>query len=141
MAIVGEWEGLTMPANILNLPCYTVLGFQENKHDYHVELEAVEAPAACPHCQSSNLVGFGRREQMVKDLPMHGRRVGLYIDTRRYQCRGCGKTFYEPLPEIDEKRLMTKRLAQWMGKQVIKRTFASVRPLFYLNVKFAFLKA
>ena len=93
-----------MPANILNLPCYKVRGIQENEHDYHVEVETVESPAACPHCQSANLVGFGRREQMVKDLPMHGRRVGLYIDTRRYRCRNCGKTFYEALPEIDEKR-------------------------------------
>lgn len=115
-----------MPANILNLPCYKVLSIQENEHDYHIDVETLHAPTSCPHCQSSNLVGFGRREQMVKDLPMHGRRVGLYIDTRRYQCRGCGKTFYEVLPEIDEKRLMTKRLAQWMGKQAIKRTFASI---------------
>jgi len=113
-----------MPANILNLPWYKVLGITENEHDYHIE--AVEPPTSCPHCQSSNLVGFGRREQMVKDLPMHGRRVGLYIDTRRYRCRNCGKTFYEALPEIDEKRLMTKRLALWMGKQAIKRTFASI---------------
>ena len=115
-----------MPANILNLPCYKVLSIQENEHDYHIDVETLHAPTSCPHCQSSNLVGFGRREQMVKDLPMHGRRVGLYIDTRRYQCRGCAKTFYEALPEIDEKRLMTKRLAQWMGKQAIKRTFASI---------------
>ncbi len=99
-----------MPANILNLPCYKVLGIQENEHDYHIDVETLHAPTFCPHCQSSNLVGFGRREQMVKDLPMHGRRVGLYIDTRRYQCRGCGKTFYEVLPEIDEKRLMTSGL-------------------------------
>ena len=76
-----------MPANILNLPCYKVLGIQENEHDYHVDIEATEPPKSCPHCQSSNLLGFGRREQMVKDLPMHGRRVGLYIDTRRYHCR------------------------------------------------------
>jgi transposase len=115
-----------MPANILNLPCYKVLGIQENEHDYHIDVETLHAPTFCPHCQSSNLVGFGRREQMVKDLPMHGRRVGLYIDTRRYRCRNCGKTFYEALPEIDEKRLMTKRLAQWMGKQAVKRTFVSI---------------
>ncbi|MCL2589388.1 MAG: ISL3 family transposase [Betaproteobacteria bacterium] len=115
-----------MPANILNLSAYDVLRFEENEHDYHIGVEAVEAPTSCPHCQSSNLVGFGRREQMVKDLPMHGRRVALYIDTRRFRCRTCTKTFYEALPEIDEKRLMTKRLAQWMGKQAIKRTFASI---------------
>jgi transposase len=119
-------ENANKPANILNLPCYKVLGITENEHDYHIDVEAIDPPTSCPHCQSSILVGFGRREQMVKDLPMHGRRVGLYIDTRRYRCRNCGKTFYEALPEIDEKRAMTKRLALWMGKQAIKRTFASI---------------
>ena len=44
---------------------------------------------------------------MVRDLPTHGKRVGLYIDTRRFQCRACAKTFYEELPKIDEKRAMT----------------------------------
>ncbi|MCL1826361.1 MAG: ISL3 family transposase [Betaproteobacteria bacterium] len=115
-----------MPANILNLSAYDVLRFEENEHDYHIDVEAVEAPTSCPHCQSGSLVGFGRREQMIKDLPMHGRRVGLYINTRRFRCRICTKTFYEALPEVDEKRLMTKRLAKWIGKQAIKRTFASI---------------
>ena len=115
-----------MPANILNLPAYRVLRVETNDHDYHITAEAVEPPKACPHCRSDNLVGFGRREQMVKDLPIHGKRVGLYVDTRRYRCRACTKTFYEALPEVDEKRLMTQRLSAWMGKQAIKRTFASI---------------
>ena len=75
-----------MPANILNLPSYTVTALQENEHDYHIDAVAKERPECCPHCQSDNLVGFGRREQMVKDLPMHGKRVGLYVETRRFQC-------------------------------------------------------
>jgi transposase len=115
-----------MPANILNLPAYKVLGVETNDHDYHITAEAVAPSKSCPHCHSDNLVGFGRREQMVRDLPIHGKRVGLYIDTRRYRCRSCTKTFYEALPEVDEKRLMTQRLTAWMGKQAIKRTFASI---------------
>lgn len=115
-----------MPANILNLSAYRVLHVESNEHDYHITAEAIETPGRCLHCFSNNLVGFGRREQMVRDLPMHGKRVGLYVNTRRFRCRGCGKTFYEPLPEIDEKRLMTRRLVDWMGKQAIKRTFASL---------------
>ncbi|MDE2353613.1 MAG: ISL3 family transposase, partial [Betaproteobacteria bacterium] len=115
-----------MPANILNLAAYAVTGIEENEHDYHIRAEALKPPAACPHCKSDNLVGFGRREQMVRDLPMHGRRVGLYVDTRRYRCQACSKTFYEELPDVDEKRLMTKRLNAWIGKQAIKRTFASI---------------
>lgn len=40
-----------MPANIINLPCYKVLGIQENEHDYHIDVETLEAPTSCPHCQ------------------------------------------------------------------------------------------
>ncbi len=112
-------ENNNMPANILNLPAYVVTAITENEHDYHVNAE-------CPMCHSSNLVGFGRREQLVKDLPMHGRRVGIYVSTRRMQCRGCNKTFSEALPEVDEHRIMTRRLVEWIGKQSVKRTFASI---------------
>ena len=115
-----------MPANILNLPAYAVTGIQENEHDYHVDAAVKEAPVACPYCHSDRLEGFGRREQMVRDLPMHGRRVGIYIDTRRYRCKTCLKTFYESPPEVNEKRLMTNRLLAWIGKQAVKRTFASI---------------
>lgn len=120
-----------MPANILNLPAYAVTALQENEHDYHIDA-AVKAMPVCPHCRGSDLSGFGRREQMVHDLPSHGRRVGLYIDARRFKCNPCsinqGKTvtFYEPLPNIDERRAMTSRLTVWIGKQAIKRTFASL---------------
>ena len=115
-----------MPVNILNIPAYIVTGITENEHDYHINGEVKQSPANCPHCRSDNLVGFGRREQLVRDLPMHGKRVGLYVATRRYQCRGCVKTFYETLPEVDEKRLMTKRLLAWIGKQAVKRTFLGI---------------
>lgn len=115
-----------MAANILNLPAYQVTGLQENEHDYHIDAVTVREPVACPHCRHNKLDGFGRREQMVKDLPMHGKRVGIYIDTRRYRCKSCGRTFYETLPEINQKRLMTNRLVAWIGKQAVKRTFASI---------------
>lgn len=115
-----------MPANILNLSSYVVTAVEQNDHDYHIDATVKTPPQVCPHCQSTNLVGFGRREQMVRDLPTHGRRVGLYVDTRRYQCRNCSKTFYEALPDMDERRPMTSRLVNWVGKQAIKRTFASI---------------
>ncbi|WP_434782447.1 ISL3 family transposase [Ferrovum myxofaciens] len=115
-----------MPANILNLRSYTVTAVQENDFDYYVDVESRHEPFGCPHCAHTALDGFGRREQMVKDLPMHGKRVGVYIDTRRYRCKACRKTFYETLPDINERRAMTNRLTLWVGKQAIKRTFASI---------------
>lgn len=115
-----------MPANILNLPAYRVTRVEEDDHDYHVYAEVVQPVAACIHCRSDALVGFGRRERHVKDLPMHARRVGLYIDTRRFQCRNCGKTFYETLPDVTERRWLTMRLVRWIGQQSLKRPFLSI---------------
>lgn len=118
--------------SILQLPAYSVLKIDANEHDYHITAEPAESKRTCPHCRSANTVGFGRREQMVKDLPIHGKRVGIYIDTKRFKCNPCstsqGKTvtFFEDLPDVDEHRAMTKRLVKWIGKQAIKRTFSSI---------------
>lgn len=116
-----------MPANILNLPAYNVLEIDETEHDYHIKADvALSRPLSCPHCRSMVVVGFGKRVQMVKDLPMHGKRVGLYVNTRRMRCEDCKRTFSEILPEVDEKRAMTIRLKDWIGKSAIKKTFSSI---------------
>lgn len=90
-----------MPANILNLASYAVLSVDNTDHDYHIKAEIKEAPKRCYECHSTSIVGFGRREQLVKDLPIHGKRVGIYLNTRRMKCNECSKTFSERLPEVD----------------------------------------
>lgn len=114
------------PANILNLPDYTVTRLEETTHDYHVYAAVDSAPDACIACRSTNVVGHGRSEQLIRDLPTHGKRVGIYVDVQRYRCRGCGKTFGQRLPHVDEKREMTARLVKWVGAQSLRRTFASL---------------
>ena len=111
---------------ILQLPAYNVLKVDSTEHDYHIVAEPAEPRRSCPHCQSANTIGFGRREQLVKDLPIHGKRVGIYVDTRRFQCRECNRTFFEGLPDVDERRAMTTRLVKWIGQQSLKRTFTSI---------------
>lgn len=81
-----------MPANILNLPCYKVLGIQENEHNYHIDVETLHAPTSCPHCQSSNLVGYrtqssgGRRSRRIASgtptrIRGFSKAVGRYCDS------------------------------------------------------------
>ena len=60
------------------------------------------------------------------DIPMHGKRTGIVVIRKRYRCRECGKTFLEPLADMDEKRLVTKRLIDFIEKQSLKRTFVSI---------------
>lgn len=112
--------------SILHLPAYTVLKIETTEHDYHVTAEPVQSNRTCPQCKSANTVGFGRREQLVKDLPIHGKRVGIYVDTKRFQCRDCSRTFFETLPDVDERRAMTTRLLSWIGQQSLKRTFTGI---------------
>ena len=115
-----------MPTNILNLPTYVITNFIENEYDYHIDAEAKEHPISCQACMLPDIVGFGRNVQLVRDLPVHGKRVGIYVDTRRYRCRACNKTFYERLPAMDDKRMMTSRLVKWIGEQSVKRPFAHI---------------
>jgi transposase len=115
-----------MPTNILNLKRYDVTRVEEADHEYHVYASVLSPPKACVHCSSLSIRGFGRREQLIKDLAMHGKQVGIYVNTRRFQCLSCDKTFYESLPDVDEKRKMTARLVDWIGRQSITRTFTSI---------------
>lgn len=115
-----------MPANILNLPDYKVVRIEENTHDYHISAEVSLSATTCVVCNSERLIGHGRNEQVIRDIPTHGKRVAIYVDTRRWRCQVCGKTFMESLPAVNAKREMTERLTQWIGLQSMKRTFASV---------------
>jgi transposase len=115
-----------MDSDILNLSGLVALDIEETEHDYHVFAKAKKRPLQCPHCNSNDFVGFGRKEQLVRDLPIHGKRVGIYIDTKRFKCKSCKRTFLERLPDVDEKRQMTSRLLAWIGKKAIKHTFVSV---------------
>lgn len=96
--------------NILNWPDYKVLQVSELEHDYQIHAEVSEPPTHCPHCNHPEIVGFGRRDEVVMDTPVHGKRTGIMLNRRRFRCQSCRKTFLEPVPHKDERRQMTNRL-------------------------------
>jgi transposase len=111
--------------NILNLPAYRVEHVKETEYDYHVYAETIHPRMACTY-GSHRVAGWGAHEQVIKDLPMHGKRVTLYVKTRRFRCEDCGKTGFESLPAVSDKRQMTTRLVQWVGQQSLERVFTSI---------------
>lgn len=115
-----------MPANILNLPAFKVQRVEEADHDYHVYAEVSNPQGVCTTCGSDHLIGHGRNGQVIRDLPTHGKRLAIYVDTRRWRCQSCGKTFMQALPAVNAKREMTDRLVRWIGQQSLKRTFSSI---------------
>ncbi|MDE2174624.1 MAG: ISL3 family transposase [Betaproteobacteria bacterium] len=115
-----------MPVNILNLPGYRVADVRESEREYHVKAETIAPVGACPACHGSATVGHGRVEILVHDLPVHGKQVGVYVDARRLRCQGCGKTFMETLPGVNDARRMTQRLVKWVGERSLRHTFTSI---------------
>ena len=115
-----------MHHNVLNLSAYKVLGSTESEHDYHIKAETSAPLTVCSNCRSREVVGYGRVEVLVHDLPMHGKRVGIYIDARRFKCKSCSKTFMEHLPDVNANRWMTERLVKWVGQRSLTNTFTGI---------------
>lgn len=115
--------------NILNLPRWNVTAVKENAHDYRVEATVPEeTPGYCGKCGSmfAKVYKHGTRQQLVHDLPAHGKRVGILLTRTRYRCQECGQTFLQQLTEVDDGKQMTSRLIRHIEQESLKRTFTSV---------------
>ena len=64
--------------------------------------------------------------QRFMDTPMHGKRTLVEIERQRYRCKACGKTLFEPLPDMDDKRQMTSRLLAYIEKNSLRKTFSDL---------------
>lgn len=116
---------MTAP-DLLNLSGYRLLHVEVDEQGYRLAAGLVAPARTCPYCHSDALEVCGRRAWTVSDFPLHGRRVLLCLHARRLRCLNCARDFYEALPEIDEKRRLTRRFAAWIGEQAVRRSFASL---------------
>lgn len=112
--------------NILNLPNFNILDVKETDCDYQVLVEKSSPPFNCYQCGFDNLQKFGTKKQFFYDTPMHGKRVGITVNRQRYRCKDCGSTFLEHLWDMDDKRLATVRLIDYIQTQSLSRTFTSI---------------
>lgn len=112
--------------NILNLLNYNILSIKEDVNDYHIDVETAVPNQICQTCCSADVVGGGRQEILIKDLPIHGKRVGIYVKARRFRCVACNKTHVERLPNVSVGQRMTERLYTYICRQSVVRTFSSI---------------
>lgn len=117
-----------MLPNILNLPNLEIIDMKESEYDYRFLVESINPkPSYCPKCGSiPNFYKHGKKEQLFFDLPMHAKRVGIYVNRQRYKCRECNETFFENLPDMDVDRSVTNRLIDWIQTASLEKTFTSV---------------
>src|SRR5690554_4569462 len=105
------------PDNILHLPQYQVLGCKSTDDEMHFQVD-VPDPIACEECGvQGEFVRFGKRDVPYRDLPIHGKRVTLWVVRRRYTCRACKTTFRPQLPEMVDGFRMTLRLHEYVEKE------------------------
>jgi len=79
-----------LPDNILHLPQYQVLGCKSTDDEMHFQVD-VPDPIACEECGvQGEFVRFGKRDVPYRDLPIHGKRVTLWVVRRRYTCPPAG---------------------------------------------------
>ena len=114
--------------NMLNLKNFKIIDIRESEDDYRFLVEVASPPPSyCPKCGTvANLYKHGKKQQLFFDLPMHAKRVGIFVKRQRYKCRECNETFFEYLPDMDANRSVTNRLKDWIQEASLEKTFTSV---------------
>jgi transposase len=126
MSIVQQRPGKKQRVNFLNLPSWEIVSSKETDDDYEITARPISSPSACPFCGKTALLRHGTDRQVIHDVPSHGKRVTILVDHQRWRCVSCGRTFYEPLPDVDEKRNCTRRLIRYLERRSMNRTFLSL---------------
>ncbi|QFT23960.1 hypothetical protein FIV02_20530 [Pseudomonas sp. THAF187a] len=115
-----------LPDNILHLPQYQVLGCKSTDDEMHFQVDGPD-PIACEECGvQGEFVRFGKRDVPYRDLPIHGKRVTLWVVRRRYTCRACKTTFRPQLPEMVDGFRMTLRLHEYVEKESFNHPYTFV---------------
>lgn len=113
-------------ADILQLQHLRAVEVDDQGDHYRIAAEGTLTPFMCEHCGANGFHGHGHIRQSYIDTPIHGKRVLLEIDRKRYRCKICGKTMFQPMPDIDDKRLATRRLVKFIEDRCTKLTFAEL---------------
>lgn len=90
----------------------------------------------CPHCHSLDSEAKGRKARNLKHSLFLSKPALFVLHVRRYRCRSCGKTFYEPNPfaarnakvTLETERLVLEGLSDWNA------TFTSVAASLHISV-------
>lgn len=117
-----------MATDILNLPKWDVIELEEGHDEYIIKARYTVQPTVCQFCGVINprLHRYGVKEQPFRDLNIHGKKVRLLVQRKKWKCLECTHTFFENLPDLDDHHRSTKRLVGWVQQKALERTFTSI---------------
>ncbi|MDL2219749.1 transposase family protein [Ruminococcaceae bacterium OttesenSCG-928-O06] len=96
----------------LRLDEFVVIDFLEDDLDMEIFVEPAISTSAitCIHCGSPPTTENGSEERFFRDLNIYEKRVGVEVQSHRYKCKSCNRTFSLQYRCIGRKEKMTKRL-------------------------------
>lgn len=109
--------------SMLHLKGLTVVETKESDSQYDF---TVTVENTVPPCCFDGLVRNGTKTTLFRDLPIHGKHVGILVARQRYLCRGCHKTHYQTVPHMHAKHEMTTRMVEYIQVKAMDRTFSAL---------------
>lgn len=92
---------------VLGLPGYQITGIEERSGT--IRLSARYAgPVACPHCGGDRLRVKDRRMRRLRHESWGVRHSLIELETRKWNCCGCGRSFWQRFPGILARRRATE---------------------------------
>lgn len=92
---------------IMGLPGYQITGIEEGGGLVRMTV-LYAGPVRCPHCQGERLRLRDRGVRHLRHESIGLRWVCLELETRKFRCQGCGRTFWQRFPGILPRKRATE---------------------------------
>jgi len=101
---------------ILGLPGYQITNIEEQAGKLQISA-CYLGEICCPHCQGTKLRSKDRRVRMLRHETWGMRSTVLALETRKFQCKTCGRYFWQRTPGV----LPRKRATEPFRKMIFYR--------------------
>ena len=100
--------------NLLDLKGVIIKKVRYKKNFVKIHIEMPVREQTCPCCKSKTTKIKDYRIQIIKDIPIRFKSTLLSYRKRRYQCKDCGKTFYEKTLFLPKRARKTTRVTEFI---------------------------
>ena len=100
--------------NLLDLKGIIVKKVRYKKNFVKIHIEMPVREQICPCCKAKTTKIKDYRTQVIKDIPIRFKTTYLSYRKRRYQCKNCGKTFYEQVSFLAKRGRKTTRVTEFI---------------------------
>ena len=100
---------------IIEIQGYFVTGIINCPGKVIIDIKKKHKRYVCPNCGLISYVYYDRRQAIIEDLSLSGKRAFLRFDKHRFFCNACCRVVTEHLDFIEPNRRYTSRFEQFIG--------------------------